>query len=113
MAVKASSGASSGATGPPSSRVIAPAPARAHRRATVAPAGPPPTVKPSRARGGGPRRGAPPMTLAWRLRWGVGRRGVVAGRYSAGGTKSNGLYIRSGSGIALFLGVRLLMFKLK
>ena len=53
------------------------------------------------------------MTLAWRLRWGVGRRGVVAGRYSAGGTKSNGLYIRSGSGIALFLGVRLLMFKLK
>jgi len=43
----------------------------------------------------------------------LGLMAVVAGRYIASGTNSNELYILSGIGIALFIGVRLLMFKLK
>jgi hypothetical protein len=43
----------------------------------------------------------------------LGLMAVVAGRYIARGINSNELYILSGIGIALFIGVRLLMFKLK
>jgi ABC-type iron transport system FetAB ATPase subunit len=43
----------------------------------------------------------------------LGLMAVVAGRYIASGTNSNELYILSGIGIALFIGVRLLMFRLK
>jgi hypothetical protein len=38
---------------------------------------------------------------------------VVAGRYIASGLNNNELYILSGIGIALFLGLRLLMYRLK
>lgn len=38
---------------------------------------------------------------------------VMAGRYIASGINSNELYILSGVGIALFLGLRLLMYRLK
>jgi len=38
---------------------------------------------------------------------------VIAGRYIASGLNNNELYILSGIGIALFLGLRLLMYRLK
>ncbi len=43
----------------------------------------------------------------------LGLMAVVAGRYIARGINSNELYILSGIGLALFIGVRLLMVKLK
>lgn len=43
----------------------------------------------------------------------LGLMAVVAGRYIARGINSNELYILSGIGLALFIGVRLLMLKLK
>lgn len=43
----------------------------------------------------------------------IGLMAVVAGRYIASGLNNNELYILSGVGIALFIGLRLLMFRLK
>jgi ABC-type iron transport system FetAB ATPase subunit len=43
----------------------------------------------------------------------LGLMAVVAGRYIASGLNNNELYILSGVGIALFIGVRLLMYRLK
>jgi hypothetical protein len=43
----------------------------------------------------------------------LGLMAVVAGRYIASGLNNNELYILSGVGIALFLGLRLLMYRLK
>ncbi len=43
----------------------------------------------------------------------IGLMAVVAGRYIASGLNNNELYILSGVGIALFIGIRMLMFKLK
>jgi AAA ATPase domain len=43
----------------------------------------------------------------------LGLMAVIAGRYIARGINSNELYILSGIGLALFIGIRLLMFRLK
>ena len=43
----------------------------------------------------------------------LGLMAVVAGRYIASGTNSNEMYILSGIGIALFLGLRYLVGRVK
>ena len=66
-----------------------------------------------RARLASPNGGAQADYPQWNAaaRWQYAGMGWQA--FRASGTNSNELYILSGIGIALFIGVRLLMFKLK